>query len=86
MPSGHVPEFSMTISPVASIVDPELVALPEEAKESSWVVSSKEVLLRYVENDDLMPEIDFAELDEIGIEALEEFEAIRDILNDNAAE
>lgn len=86
MPSGHIPYFSMTISPVASIVDPELVELPEEAKESSWVVSSKEVLRRYVEHDDLLPQIDFAELDEIGIEALEEFEAIRDFLHDNASE
>ena len=59
MPSGHIPEFSMTISGAASIVDPELVELPEEAKESRWVVSSREVMLRYVEDDDLVPKIDF---------------------------
>jgi len=42
MPSGHIPEFSMTISGIASIVDPDMVELPEEAKESRWVVPSSQ--------------------------------------------
>ena len=86
MPSGHIPEISMTISGAASIVDPDLVELPEEAKESPWVVFSREILLRYVENDDLVPQIDFADLDELGVEALEEFDVIREFLNENASE
>jgi len=86
MPSGYIPEMSMTISGIALIVDLDLVALSEDAKESRWVVSSKDVLLRYVEDDDLVPQIDFAELDEIGLEAQEEFAAFREFLSENASE
>ena len=85
MPSGHIPEISMTVSGTASIVDPELVELPEDAKESRWVVPSGEVLRRYVENDDLVPQIDFADLDELGVKAQEEFDALREFLNENAS-
>jgi hypothetical protein len=82
MPSGHIPEFSMTISPIASIVDPELVDLPDDSKESQWVVESKNLLMRYVENDALAPDIDFADLDELGREAQEDFDAYREFLKE----
>ena len=86
MPSGQIPEFSMTISPIASIVDPDMVELPEDAKESRWVVPSREVLSRYVEIDYLVPEIDFADLDEFGMETSEEFDILRELRDEDASE
>lgn len=86
MPSGHIPEISMTISGAASIVDPDLVELPEDAMDSPWVVSSREVMRRYIENDDLMPQIDFADLDGLGVDALEGFDLTCEFLDDNALE
>lgn len=82
MPSGNIPEFCITISGVACIVDPDLVELPTEAMQSPWVVSSKEVLLRYVENSDLKPDLDFAELDWIGSDAREEFDLLHQFWED----
>ncbi len=86
MPSCHIPEISMTVSGVAAIVDPDLVELPEEAKESRWVVSSRKVLGRYVEHGGLMPEIDFDDLDQLGIEAQAEFELFREFLDETDSE
>ena len=87
MPSGQIPEFSMTVSGIASIVDPDLVELPEEAKESRWVVSSREILSRYVEIDYLVPDdIDFADLDELGMEVSEEFDALLELRAEDASE
>lgn len=86
MPSGHVPEFSMQLTPIVSIVDPDLVDLSEEARKSPWVVPSNKVLLRYVEDDGLVPRIDFAELDELAVEALEVFDSFREFRNENARE
>jgi hypothetical protein len=86
MPSGYVPEMAMNITGIASIVDPNLVELSKEAKESPWVVSSKEVLLRYVEGVELVPEIDFADLDDLGFEAQEEFDLYRELRNENGRE
>ena len=87
MPSGQIPEFSMTVSGIASIVDPDLVELPEEAKESRWVVSSREVLSRYVEIDYLVPDdIDFDDLDELGKDVSEEFDALLELRAEDASE
>ena len=87
MPSGQIPEFSMTVSGTASIVDPDFVELPEEAKESRWVVSSRDVLSRYVEIDYLVPDdIDFADLDELGMEVSEEFDALLELRAETASE
>ena len=81
------PNFSMTISPIASIVDPDMVELPEEAKESRWpVVPSREVLSRYVEIDYRVPEIDFADLDELGMETSEEFDILCELRDEDASE
>lgn len=84
MPSANVPEFSIPIPGIASIVDPDLVELPEETKESRWVVSSREILLRYVEDDDLTPDIDFDELDMIARDAMETFGYMRELLDDDS--
>ena len=87
MPSGQIPEFSMSVPGIASIVDPDLVDLPDEAKESRWVVSSKEILSRYVEIDYLVPDdIDFADLDELGMEVSEEFDALLELRAETASE
>jgi hypothetical protein len=83
MPSGYIPEMSMTISGAASIVDPDLVELSEATKESRWVVSSREILLRYIEDAALVPQIDFDDLDEIGIEAQEVFDEACEFRNEN---
>jgi hypothetical protein len=73
MPSGYVPRFSINTSGTASIVDPDLVAVPEEEREFPWVVPSSEILLRYVEDDDLVPELDFADLDKLAVEAQQDY-------------
>jgi len=86
MPCGHIPEFSMSVSGTASIVDPDIVELPEEAKESRWVVSSREILYRYVEVDCLVPEIDFTDLDELGKEVSEEFDVLLELRAESASE
>jgi hypothetical protein len=38
------------------------------------------------EDRELMPQIDSADLDELGVEALEEFDLVRELLNENASE
>ena len=86
MPSGRIPEFAMTISGIASVVDPDLVELSEEAKESPWVVSSQEVISRYVEFNQVMPDIDFADLDKLGREVGEEFEVLLELRAEDASE
>jgi hypothetical protein len=86
MPSGQIPELSTSFPGTASIVDPKLVKLSEEAKDSPWVVSSREVISRYVEFDQVMPEIDFADLDELGREVGEEFEAFAEFRAEDASE
>ena len=80
MPSGHIPEFSITITPIATIVDPGMVDLPDEAKDSRWVVQSKDVLMRYVEDQTLAPDINFDDLDKLALEAQEDFDACREFL------
>ena len=86
MPSGRIPESSVIFGGIASIVDPDMVELSQEAKESRWVVASKDVLRRYTEDIDLAPQIDFAELDRLEIEASEEFDSYREFLDENAAD
>jgi len=86
MPSGYIPEIAGMFPVIASIVDPDLVELPDEAKGSRWVVASRDVLLRFVENHGLVPQIDFAYLDEIGTKASEEFVRFRELWNESASE
>ena len=77
----------MSVPGIASIVDPDLVELPDEAKKSRWVVSSKEILSRYVEIDYLVPDdIDFDDLDELGMEVSEEFDALLELRAENDSE
>ena len=88
MPSGNIPEFAMTTTGTASIIDPDMVDLPENEKDSRWVVSSKEVLSRYVEHDFCTPDIDFELLDAVGLDMQEEFDRFRKLckLNDGKVE
>lgn len=86
MPSAIAPGIPIPITGTASIVDPDLVELPEEAIESKWVISSREILLRYVEDFGLLPNIDCADLDKIGVEAMEHFELIRQSIDDIESE
>ena len=86
MPSGHIPEFSMPFSGIASIVDPALVELSDEAKESRWIVASKDIISRYTEFNQVLPDIDFADLDELGSEVAEEYDALRELLAEDGAE
>jgi len=76
----------MTITPTASIIAPGMVDLPDDAKDSRWVVQSKEVLLRYVENEALAADIDFADLDKLGLEAQEDFDAYQEFLKESNPE
>jgi len=86
MPSGYIPGFSASYSVATSIADPDLVELSEEAKESPWVVSSREVISRYIEFNEVLPDIDFADLDELGRETAEEFEAVLELRAELASE
>lgn len=86
MPSGHIPELSMALSGIASIVDPALVELSDEARESRWVVASKDILSRYVEFNQVLPDIDFADLDNLGTEVAEEYDALQDLVAEDASE
>src|SRR6185437_4384449 len=48
MPSGHIPKLGMRITPVAIIVSPYVVELPDDRYGLPFVVSSQDVLDRYV--------------------------------------
>jgi hypothetical protein len=83
MPSGYFPEFAITISPIASIVDPGMVDLPDESRDAQWIVQSKAVLMRYVEDEALVPDINFADLDTLGLEVQEEFDEYKKFLEES---
>jgi hypothetical protein len=74
MPSGLVPELSITISPIATIIDPDLIDLTDELRESRFVVSSKDVLRRYVADPTHPPNIDTNDLDRLGLESQGDFD------------
>jgi len=69
MPSGEIPELKMRITPIAMIVAPGLVELPDDADELRFIVPSQEVFNRYVQNRTLTPDIDFERLDELAKES-----------------
>jgi hypothetical protein len=74
MPSGRIPELTVTITPTARIVDPDYVELTQVDKESRWVVSSKVVLARYVKDATVTPDLNREDLDDLYAEALALFE------------
>jgi hypothetical protein len=65
MPSGEIPELGIRISPIAIIVSSELVELPDDPEDLRFVVTSQEVLGRYVQDHTLALDIDFNYLDEL---------------------
>ena len=69
MPSGGIPELTIRLTPIALIVDPELIELPDDENEMRFIVPSKEVLSRYVQDYTLTPEIDIERIDELSDES-----------------
>lgn len=82
MPSGEVPEFEIQITPIATIVDPELVELPDITNEL-FIVASQDVLSRYVQDRTSTPDIDLDRLDKLAQEAHPHYEEMLEDVDDS---